>query len=51
MKNKKVNKVKFLDKKELAKEQINDPDYRLKAIQKYYGDKFTISCSRCHHCR
>jgi hypothetical protein len=42
---------KFLDKKELQKEQINDPDYRLKFLEVLYGTKYPISCSKCHHCR
>ena len=42
---------KFLDKKELQKEQITDPDYRLKFLEKLYGNKYPISCSKCHHCK
>ena len=42
---------KFLDKKELQKEQLNDPDYRLKWLEKLYGTKYPISCSKCHHCK
>ena len=42
---------KFLDINELQKEQINDPDYRLKWLENLYGTKYPISCSKCHHCR
>ncbi len=42
---------KFIDKKMLQKEQISDPDYRLKFLEKLYGNKYPISCSKCHHCR
>ncbi|HUX59760.1 MAG TPA: hypothetical protein VMV32_00495 [Ignavibacteriaceae bacterium] len=42
---------KFIDKIFLQKEQISDPDYRLKFLEKLYGNKYTISCSKCHHCR
>jgi hypothetical protein len=41
----------FIDKNKLQKEQINDPDYRLKILEKLYGNKYPISCSKCHHCR
>ena len=41
----------FIDKSLLNKDQINDPDYRLKFLQDLYGSEYTISCSKCHHCR
>jgi hypothetical protein len=41
----------FIDKNKLQKEQITDPDYRLKFLEKLYGSKYPISCSKCHHCR
>lgn len=48
----KINSIpKFIDKKELRAEQISDPDYRLKFLEKLYGTKYPISCSKCHHCR
>jgi hypothetical protein len=28
-----------------------DPDFRLKNLEEFNMDKFTITCSRCHHCR
>ena len=46
-----LRKQKFVDKKLLTKEQLEDPDYRLKMLQKQYGQKFPITCSKCHHCR
>jgi hypothetical protein len=42
---------KFISKSLLQHEQINDPDYRLKFLEKLYGKKYPISCSKCHHCR
>lgn len=42
---------KFISKSLLQQEQINDPDYRLKFLEKLYGKKYPISCSKCHHCR
>jgi hypothetical protein len=47
----KISIPKFLDKKELKEEQITDPDYRLKWLEKLYGTTYPISCSKCHHCR
>ncbi len=48
-------KPKFRDPSTLSPEQLTDPDYRLKQIQKLNeelgGNKFKITCSRCHHCR
>ena len=41
----------FVDPASLTKEQLTDPDYRLKSLQREYGDKYTIGCSKCHHCR
>ena len=46
-----LSKPKFIDKKLLQEEQITDPDYRLKFLEKQYGNKYPISCSKCHHCR
>lgn len=28
-----------------------DPDYRRKKLEASFGQKFPISCSKCHHCR
>jgi hypothetical protein len=44
-------KPEFKDKKTLTKEQLTDPDYRLKFLQNMYGGMNSISCSKCHHCR
>jgi hypothetical protein len=41
----------FRDKKIMTKEELSDPDYRLKKLQKEYGGKYIIGCSKCHHCR
>jgi len=44
-------KPKFRDSTELSPEQLTDPDYRLKQLEKLNRGKFSITCSRCHHCR
>ena len=50
--NKKSEQVgKFIDSKLLPPESLNDPDYRLKQLQKIFGGGSTIGCSKCHHCR
>jgi len=42
---------KFRDESELTEEQLTDPDYRLKQLAKLSDGKFSITCSKCHHCR
>ena len=42
---------KFRDLATMTHEQLTDPDYRLKQLAKLSGGKFTITCSKCHHCR
>jgi hypothetical protein len=41
----------FLNKEDLTIEQLEDPDFRLKQLQKLSGNKDTFTCSKCHHCR
>jgi hypothetical protein len=41
----------FYEVKNLSTEQLIDPDFRLKSLKKLYGNKYPVSCSRCHHCR
>jgi len=42
----------FRDPSTLTYEQLTDPDYRLKELEKVDGKyKFNIACSKCHHCR
>jgi aerobic-type carbon monoxide dehydrogenase small subunit (CoxS/CutS family) len=41
----------FRDRKLMTNEELTDPDYRLKILQKQYGGKYIIGCSKCHHCR
>ena len=45
------NKPKFRDPSELSPEQLTDPDYRLKQLEKLNEGKLSITCSKCHHCR
>ena len=35
----------------LTIEQLTDPDFRLKQLEKLSKGKFQITCSKCHHCR
>jgi hypothetical protein len=42
-------KVVFRNMEELSSEQLNDPDFRIKQLEKL--NKFPITCSKCHHCR
>jgi len=44
-------KPKFIDPKLLSAEALTDPDYRLKELQNFYQNIYSISCSKCHHCR
>ena len=48
-----ANKVayKFRDESELTEAQLTDPDYHLKQLAKLSGGKFSLTCSKCHHCR
>ncbi len=46
-----VIKPKFRDPIQLSSEQLTDPDYRLKQLEKLNGGKLSITCSKCHHCR
>jgi len=42
---------KFRNPKGLSPEQLADPDYALKQLEKLNGGKLSITCSKCHHCR
>ena len=44
-------KAKFRDPNKLSQEQLTDPDYALKQLAKRSGGRFSITCSKCHHCR
>ena len=46
-----VIKPKFRDRNQLSPEQLTDPDYALKQLEKLNGGKLSITCSKCHHCR
>lgn len=46
-----VIEPKFRDSSELSPEQLTDPDYALKQLEKLNGGKLSITCSKCHHCR
>jgi len=42
---------KFRDISSLSTEQLTDPDYALKQLEKLNGGRLQITCSKCHHCR
>ena len=44
---------KFRDTDEFTKEQLADPDYRLKQLAKQQGldPSSMLVCTKCHHCR
>ena len=46
-----IKEAKFRDPSELSHEQLTDPDYALKQLEKINKGKLSITCSRCHHCR
>jgi len=46
-----VIEPKFRDPRELSPEQLTDPDYALKQLEKLNRGKLSITCSKCHHCR
>lgn len=44
-------KPKFRNHNELSLIQITDPDFRLKQLESLNEFGYSITCSRCHHCR
>lgn len=42
---------KFRKSNELSTEQLTDPDFRLKQLEKFHEGKLPLTCSKCHHCR
>lgn len=42
---------KFREKSKLSFEQLIDPDYALQQLEKLNEGRFSITCSKCHHCR
>jgi hypothetical protein len=49
---KKVDQVyRFLNPDSLTETERNDPDIRLKYLERQFGNMNPISCSKCHHCR
>jgi len=41
---------KFLPADEITPE-MRDPDYALKQLEKLNNGKYSVTCSKCHHCR
>jgi len=42
----------FIPVEDLSSEQLSDPDYAIKQIDKINVNNFEITvCSKCHHCR
>lgn len=46
-----VIEPKFRDPNTLSTEQLTDPDYALKQLEKLNKGRLSITCSKCHHCR
>jgi len=46
-----LDSPRFIDHSLLPPEASTDPDYRLKMLQQEYGGEYSITCSKCHHCR
>ena len=41
----------FVDPSTLSYEELHDPDYALKMLAVINNGKYSITCSKCHHCR
>jgi hypothetical protein len=41
----------FRDRAMLSSVQLRDPDYALKELEILNNGKYSITCSKCHHCR
>ena len=41
----------FVDRSLLTKEELTDPDFALKQLEKLNNGRYLITCSKCHHCR
>jgi hypothetical protein len=41
----------FVDRASLTYEELNDPDYPLKELERLNNGKYSLTCSKCHHCR
>lgn len=43
----------FRDRSLLSEEELTDPDYGLKQLEKINNGRYNIGigCSKCHHCR
>jgi len=48
---KQLKRPRFRKSSELSFEQLKDPDFRLKQLEKLTRSKLPITCSKCHHCR
>lgn len=46
-----VIEPRFRDPTELSPDQLTDPDYALKQLEKLNEGKLPVTCSKCHHCR
>ena len=41
----------FRNPSELSSEQLTNPDFALKQLEKLSKSNLSITCSKCHHCR
>lgn len=46
-----LTEPKFRGPEELSPEQLTDPHYAKKQLEKLNGGRLDITCSKCHHCR
>jgi len=41
----------FVDRALLSFEELSDPDFALKQLEKLNNGRYSVTCSKCHHCR
>ena len=41
----------FRDRSLLSPEELNDPDFALKDLERLNNGRYSVTCSKCHHCR
>ena len=46
-----LRRPKFRKVSELTNDELTDPDFRIKQLEKLNKVRLPITCSKCHHCR
>jgi hypothetical protein len=41
----------FINPNDLPPEALTDADYRIKMLERQFGNMNPVFCSKCHHCR